>query len=136
MLGHDSAFLGLGREEKSFGDQLFESSTDSDGFLAESDGGSIRLIGFWFFEFGGDFGEPGFESKYPFFQFSNFCLVLFFETTFGLASFSLGAFLLLGFAWGGAFFWGAGGRGGFGGDRLGVGKLFPGSQGGPGGRGL
>ncbi len=104
MLGHDSAFLGLGRKEKSFGDQLFESGTDRDGFLAECDGGSIRLIGFRFFEFGGDFGESGFESKDPFFQFSNFCLVLFFETTFDLASFGLGAFLLLGFAWGGAFF--------------------------------
>jgi len=136
LLGHDSAFLGLGREEKSFGDQLFESSTDSDGFLAESDGGSIRLIGFWFFEFGGDFGEPGFESKNPFFQFSNFCIVLFFETTFSLASFGLGTFLLFGFAWGRTFFRRARGWGGFGCDWLGVGELFPSGQGGPGGGGL
>jgi len=126
----------LGREEKSFGDELFEGGADSDGFLAESNGGSIRLIGFRFFEFGGDFGEPGFQSENSFFQLSNFCFMLFFEATFCLASFGLGTFLLLGFAWGGTFFRRARGRGGFGGDWLGVGELLSSGQGGSGGGGL
>lgn len=42
-------FGGLGREVKAFGHELFEGGAHGGGFAAESDGGSVGLVGFRLF---------------------------------------------------------------------------------------
>ena len=42
-------FGGLGREVESFGHELFEGGAHGGGFPAESDGGSVGLVGFRLF---------------------------------------------------------------------------------------
>ena len=42
-------FRGLGGEEKTLRDELFERGADGGGFTAESDGGSVGLVGFRLF---------------------------------------------------------------------------------------
>ena len=101
-------FRGLGGEEKSFGYQLFERGADGDRFATEGDRCSVGLVGFRFFQFGGDFCEAGFEGENSFFQVGDLGGVLFLELAFGLAGYGFGSFLLFAFARGGSFF----GRGG------------------------
>lgn len=112
------------------GDELFEGGANGDGFAAEGDGGSVGLVGFRFFQFGGDFGEACFEGEDSLFEVIDLGSVLFLKLALGLAGFGFGSFLFFGFAGGGGIFRGSGGGREDGSKGLGIGKLFPRGEGG------